>query len=73
MRPGTTHAEATKSVGWTASPAKRPSLCGDCDQQFESDLHLAWGVSHRQEERGQEQEPAVPEQKTTGLLSRLRR
>ncbi|MFE3995144.1 replication-relaxation family protein [Streptomyces goshikiensis] len=64
--------KATKSVGWTASPAKRPSLCGDCDQRFESDLDRAWGVSPQREERDQEQEPAVPEQKT-GWLSRLRR
>ncbi|WP_228974748.1 hypothetical protein [Streptomyces sp. DH12] len=65
--------KATKSVGWTASLAKRPSLCGDCDQRFEADMDLAWGVSPRQEERHQEQEPAVPEQKATGWPSRLRR
>ncbi|MFC7979761.1 hypothetical protein ACFUT3_31570, partial [Streptomyces cinereoruber] len=63
-----------KRVDWTASPAKRPSLCEDCDQRFE-DLDRAWGVSPRQEERDQEQEQdqAVPEQKTTGWLSCLRR
>ncbi|MGV9761677.1 hypothetical protein ACWDUC_38565 [Streptomyces tricolor] len=65
--------KATARVGWSPSPAKRPSLCGDCDQRFEADSDLAWGVSHQQEERDQEQEPAVPEQKTTGWLSRLRR
>ncbi|MFF8604114.1 replication-relaxation family protein [Streptomyces sp. NPDC015232] len=64
--------QATKSVGWTASPAKRPSLCGDCDQRFEADLDLAWGVSPRQEERDQEQDQAVPERKATGWFSRLR-
>lgn len=51
---------------------KRPSLCGDCDQRFEADLDRAWGVDHRQEERDQEQEPTVPEQKATGWFSRLR-
>ncbi|MFE0776425.1 replication-relaxation family protein [Streptomyces sp. NPDC058861] len=65
--------KATKRVGWSASPAKRPSLCGDCDQRFEADLEQAWGVSHRREERDQEQDQAVPEQKATGWLSRLRR
>ncbi|MFE1735108.1 replication-relaxation family protein [Streptomyces bacillaris] len=64
--------KATKRVGWSASPAKNPSLCGDCDQRFE-DLDRAWGVSPRREERDQEQGQAVPEQKTTGWLSRLRR
>ncbi len=61
-----------RRIGW-ASPAKRPSLCRDCDQRFEADLDRAWGVSHRQEERDQGQDQAVPEQKTTGWLSRLRR
>ncbi|MEU3879616.1 hypothetical protein [Streptomyces californicus] len=64
--------KATKPVGWTASPAKHPSLCGDCEQQYEGDLDRTWGVSLRREEHDQEQEPAVPEQKT-GRLSRLRR
>ncbi|MFF5721263.1 replication-relaxation family protein [Streptomyces buecherae] len=35
--------KATARFGWGPSPAKRPSLCGDCDQRFESDLDLAWG------------------------------
>ncbi|MGW4163475.1 hypothetical protein [Streptomyces sp. NPDC004788] len=61
-----------RRAGW-ASSAKRPSLCGDCDQRFEADLDLTWGVSPRQEERDQEQDQAVPEQKTTGWFSRLRR
>ncbi|MFJ2847065.1 hypothetical protein ACIPD2_36310 [Streptomyces griseofuscus] len=68
--------KATARVGWNHSPAKRPSLCGNCDQRFEADLDRAWGVSHRQEERDQEQDreqdQAVPKQKTTGWLSRLR-
>ncbi|MCL7382226.1 replication-relaxation family protein [Streptomyces sp. 35G-GA-8] len=64
--------KATARVGWSTSPAKRPFLCGDCDQRFESDLEQIWGVSPRREQRDQEQEPAVPEQKT-GWLSRLRR
>ncbi|MFI0990542.1 replication-relaxation family protein [Streptomyces exfoliatus] len=64
--------KATARVGWSPSPAKRPSLCGDCDQRFESDLEQTWGVSHRQEERDQEQEQAVPKQKATGWFSRLR-
>ncbi|MFC8176674.1 replication-relaxation family protein [Streptomyces sp. NPDC057325] len=62
--------KATKSIGWTASPAKRPTLYGDCDQRFEADLDKTWGVSHRQEEPDQEQ--AVPKQKALGRLSRLR-
>ncbi|APY84540.1 hypothetical protein DCW30_02845 [Streptomyces alfalfae] len=66
--------KATKLVGWSRSPAKLPSLCGDCDQRFEADLDLSWGVSHRQEERDQEQEQAVPEQKAGRTwLSRFRR
>ncbi|MGI5485155.1 replication-relaxation family protein [Streptomyces lavendofoliae] len=66
--------KATKRVGWTPSPAKRPPLCGDCDQRFESDWEQSWGVSHRQEERDQEQNQAVPEQKAGGTwLSRFRR
>ncbi|MFI8504499.1 replication-relaxation family protein [Streptomyces sp. NPDC085524] len=65
--------KATKPVGWGSSPAKHPSLCGDCDQRYELDSDLAWGVSHRQGERDQEPDQAVPEQKATGWLSRLRR
>ncbi|MEV5358590.1 replication-relaxation family protein [Streptomyces sp. NPDC052693] len=65
--------KATARVGWGPSPAKRPTLCGDCDQRFEADLDLVWGVSHRQEEPDQQQDQAVPEQKATGWLSRLRR
>ncbi|KOG86798.1 hypothetical protein ADK38_28990 [Streptomyces varsoviensis] len=42
--------KATKPVGWTASPAKHPSLCGDCDQQYEADLDRTWGLSPRREE-----------------------
>ncbi|WP_331738030.1 replication-relaxation family protein (plasmid) [Streptomyces sp. NBC_00637] len=64
--------KATKPVGWTRSPAKRPSLCGDCDQRYEADLDLTWGVSPRQEEQDQEQDQAVPKQKGTGWFSRLR-
>ncbi|MEU8622704.1 replication-relaxation family protein [Streptomyces sp. NPDC048623] len=63
--------KATKRVGWGPSPAKRPSLCGDCDQRSE-DLDRAWGVSSRQEERDQEEDQAVPKQKGTGWFSRLR-
>ncbi|TXS21342.1 hypothetical protein EAO70_07950 [Streptomyces sp. adm13(2018)] len=61
----------TEPVGWGSSPAKHPILCGDCDQRFEADLDLTWGVSHRQEERDQEQDQAV--RKQNGWLSRLRR
>ncbi|WP_327372403.1 replication-relaxation family protein [Streptomyces sp. NBC_01216] len=35
--------KATARVGWSPSPAKRPSLCGDCDQRFEADLEQTWG------------------------------
>ncbi|MFJ6438596.1 hypothetical protein [Streptomyces sp. NPDC091416] len=54
--------KATARLGWSRSPAKRPSLCEDCDRRFESDLEQTWGVSHRQEEQDQ----AVPEQKAGG-------
>lgn len=68
--------KATARVAGRPSPAKRPSLCGDCDQRFEADLGRAWGVSPRQGERDQEQDQeqdqAVPKQKGTGWFSRLR-
>ncbi|MFC9863342.1 MULTISPECIES: hypothetical protein [unclassified Streptomyces] len=64
--------KATERVGWGYSPARHPSLCEDCDQRFESDLEQTWGVNHRQEERDQEQDQAVPKQKATGWFSRLR-
>ncbi|MEU7038853.1 replication-relaxation family protein [Streptomyces sp. NPDC046237] len=64
--------KATARVGWSRSPAKNPTLCGDCDQRFEADLDRTWGVSPRQEERDQEQDQGVPKQKGTGWFSRLR-
>ncbi|MEU3226757.1 replication-relaxation family protein [Streptomyces sp. NPDC006976] len=66
--------KAVNRTGWGPVPMEaRPRLCGDCDQQYEADLDRTWGVSPRQEEHDQEQEPAVPEQKASGWLSRLRR
>ncbi|MEU5583008.1 hypothetical protein ABZ791_36040 [Streptomyces huasconensis] len=48
----------------------RPTLCGDCDQQYVTDVQQAWPEEPRHEERGQ----AVPEQKAGGTwLSRFRR
>ncbi|MEU0235998.1 MULTISPECIES: hypothetical protein [unclassified Streptomyces] len=65
--------KATARVAGSPPPAKRPSLCGDCDQRFEADLDRTWGVSPRQEACDQEQKPAVPEQKTEGRwFSRFR-
>ncbi|MGY4966646.1 replication-relaxation family protein [Streptomyces sp. 900105245] len=64
--------KATKPVGWGSSPAKHPTLCGDCDQRYEADSDRAWGVSPRQGERDQEQEPAMPKQKATTWFSRRR-
>ncbi|MDX2629781.1 replication-relaxation family protein [Streptomyces scabiei] len=62
--------KATERVGWGASPEPRPSLCGDCDRRFVTDLQQAWPDEPRHEERGQ----AVPEQKAGGTwLSRFRR
>ncbi len=50
------------------TPKARPTLCGDCDQRHGTDWEEAWPNATRQE-----QESAVPEQKATGWLSRLRR
>jgi hypothetical protein len=62
--------KATERVGWGASPEPRPSLCGDCDRRFVTDLQQAWPDAHRHQEQGQ----AVPEQKAGGTwLSRFRR
>ncbi|MEV5342023.1 hypothetical protein AB0K93_26600 [Streptomyces sp. NPDC052676] len=58
----------TVLTGTTQEP--RPTLCGDCDQRHETDWEQTWPGATRQEP---EQEQAVPEQKTTGWLSRLRR
>ncbi|NYS21116.1 hypothetical protein HFP43_32215 [Streptomyces sp. SJ1-7] len=61
---------ATARVAGILSQEKRPSLCRDCDLQFESDLDQAWGVSRRREKHDQEQEQgsAVPRPKS-GLRS----
>ncbi|MFJ3513118.1 replication-relaxation family protein [Streptomyces luteogriseus] len=62
--------KATERAGWGASPEPRPSLCGDCDRRFVTELQQAWPGEHRHEEQGQ----AVPEQKAGGTwLSRFRR
>lgn len=50
------------------APSGGPSgLCGDCDQRRGTDWEDAWPDATREE-----QEPAVPEQKATGWLSRPR-
>ncbi|MGA5473826.1 replication-relaxation family protein [Streptomyces arboris] len=65
--------KAVERTGW--GPVRmepRPTLCGNCDLQFESDLDQAWGVSRRQEKHDQEQDQAVPSPKSGGWFSRLR-
>ncbi|MHB0895709.1 hypothetical protein [Streptomyces sundarbansensis] len=51
----------------------RPTLCGDCDQQYVTDIQQAWpGTTHQEPEQDQEQ--TLPEQKAGGTwLSRFRR
>ncbi|GGS83399.1 hypothetical protein GCM10010253_67430 [Streptomyces badius] len=51
----------------------RPTLCGDCDQQYVTDIQQAWpGTTHQGPEQDQEQ--TLPEQKAGGTwLSRFRR
>ncbi|MGW1769808.1 hypothetical protein ACWCQL_37905 [Streptomyces sp. NPDC002073] len=61
---------ATERVGWGTTQEPRPTLCGDCDRRHETDWEETWPGATRQD---QEQDQAVPEQKTTGWLSRLRR
>ncbi|MFE2273335.1 replication-relaxation family protein [Streptomyces lavendulae] len=61
---------ATERVGWGTTQEPRPMLCGDCDQRHETDWERTWPGATRQEP---EQDQAVPEQKATGWLSRLRR
>ncbi|MEU6621945.1 hypothetical protein ABZ926_14390 [Streptomyces litmocidini] len=61
--------QAVECTGWGALPPEaHPTLCGGCDQRHGTDWEEAWPDATRQE-----QEPAVPEQKATGWLSRLRR
>ncbi|MGW1007728.1 replication-relaxation family protein [Streptomyces sp. NPDC002520] len=63
---------ATERVGWGTTQEPRPTLCGDCDQRHETDWEETWpGVTRQGQDQGQGQ--AVPEQKATGWLSRLRR
>ncbi|MFJ9797710.1 hypothetical protein [Streptomyces sp. NPDC101145] len=61
--------QAVEHAGWGTPPEPRPSLCGDCDRWYVSNAQQAWSDEHRHEEQDQ----AVPEQKTTGWFSRLRR
>ncbi|MFI6063153.1 replication-relaxation family protein [Streptomyces sp. NPDC051286] len=58
--------KATERVGWGVSPEPNPTLCGDCDRRFVTDLQQAWSDEPRHEEQGQ----AVPEQKA-GWLRRF--
>ncbi|MER6601600.1 replication-relaxation family protein [Streptomyces parvus] len=66
--------KAVERTGWGPVPMEpRPTLCGNCDLQFESDRDQAWGVSRRQEQHDQEQDQAdVPRPKSGGWFSRLR-
>ncbi|MFD4635499.1 hypothetical protein ACFVYR_37830 [Streptomyces sp. NPDC058284] len=66
--------QATERVGWGTTQEPRPTLCGACDQRHENDWEQAWpGVKVKRLEQDQEHDRAVPEQKATGWLSRLRR
>ncbi|MFC9624878.1 hypothetical protein ACFTXM_34585 [Streptomyces sp. NPDC056930] len=61
--------KAIERVGWGVSQESRPSLCGDCDQRFVTDIHQAWPHEHRHQEQGQD----PPEQKAGSTwLSRFR-
>ncbi|WP_437105474.1 hypothetical protein [Streptomyces sp. enrichment culture] len=61
---------AVERVGWGTAQEPRPSLCGDCDRQADTDVQQAWPGAHRHQEHDQ----AVPEQKAGGTwLSRFRR
>ncbi|MEV5687558.1 replication-relaxation family protein [Streptomyces sp. NPDC052164] len=66
--------KAVNRTGW--GPVRmepRPTLCGDCDQQYVTDIQQAWpGTTHQEPEQDQEQ--TLPEQKAGGTwLSRFRR
>ncbi|MFF7342051.1 replication-relaxation family protein [Streptomyces sp. NPDC008163] len=62
--------EADRITGW-GEKDPHPTLCGTCNQRHETDGYDAWGLTPPEPEP--EQQPAVPEQKATGWLSRLRR
>lgn len=49
-----------------ASPEPRPSLCGDCDRRFVTDVQEAWPDEHPHQEQGQ----TVPAQKSGRWFSR---
>jgi hypothetical protein len=60
---------AVERAGWGTTQEPRPTLCGDCDRQADTDVQQAW-AAHRHQEHDQ----AVPEQKAGGTwLSRFRR
>ncbi|HBF85879.1 MAG TPA: hypothetical protein DD420_39970 [Streptomyces sp.] len=64
--------KAVNRPGWGPVPMEaRPTLCGDCDQQYDTDIEQAWPGATRQEPE-QDQEQPVPKQKAPGWLSRLR-
>lgn len=64
--------QAVERTGWGTVPMEaRPTLCGDCDQQYVTDIQQACSGTTRQE---LEQDQAVPGQKVGGTwLSRFRR
>lgn len=63
--------KAIERSGWGVPQEPRPSLCGDCDRRYVTDVQQAWpGARRHQEQQGQ----AVPEQKAGGTWrSRFRR
>ncbi|MEU3901919.1 replication-relaxation family protein [Streptomyces sp. NPDC045251] len=63
--------QAVERTGWDALPPEaHPTLCGECDQRYVTDVQQAWSDEPRHEEQGQ----AVPGQKARGTwLSRFRR
>ncbi|MEJ8640233.1 zeta toxin family protein [Streptomyces sp. MS1.HAVA.3] len=62
----TVEGDRPRRLGVTPEP--RPSLCGDCDRRFVTDVQEPW--SDEPPHQGQEQEQAVPAQKTGRWFSR---
>ncbi|AJP04921.1 hypothetical protein TU94_29180 [Streptomyces cyaneogriseus subsp. noncyanogenus] len=52
---------AVERVGWDIAQEPRPSLCGDCDRQADTDVQQAWPCAY-----GQEPGQSVPGQKAGG-------
>ncbi|WP_434600163.1 replication-relaxation family protein [Streptomyces sp. A5-4] len=58
--------KATERVGWGVTPEPNPSLCGDCDRRYVTDVREVWADERPQQEQGQ----ALPIQKATRWFSR---